>query len=81
MPTRKTKLDDATMHFYFSEYLTFKFCLYMFFINKVFVKVPEDVLKRTETVVELKAECFYIIYISAPTNTVDSLFLSNFSKL
>ena len=54
MPTRKTKLDDATMHFYFSKYLTFKFCLYMFFINKVFVKVPEEVLRRTETVVELK---------------------------
>ena len=51
---RKTKLDDATMHFYFCEYLTFKLCLYMFFINNVFLKVPEDVLKRTETVVELK---------------------------
>ena len=54
MPTRKTKLDDATMHFYFSKYLTFKLCLYMFFINKVFVKVPEEVLRSTETVLELK---------------------------
>ena len=35
----------------------------MFFINKVFVKVPEEVLRRSETVVELKkTECFYITY-------------------
>ena len=60
MPTRKTKLDDATMHFYFSEYLTFQFCLYMFFINKVFVKVPEEVLRHTETVVELKKLSVFI---------------------
>ena len=60
MPTRKTKLDDATMHFYFSEYLTSKFCLYMFFINKVFDKVPEEVLRRTETIVKLKKLSVFI---------------------
>ena len=63
MPTRKKRLDDATMHFYFSKYLTFRFCLYTLFINKVFVKVSEEVLRRSETVVELKkTECFYITY-------------------
>jgi len=53
-PDDPTFLPDATMRFYFSERLTFEFCLYMFFIGGVFVKVPEDVLKRAETVVELK---------------------------
>ena len=60
MPTRRTKLDEEIMHLYFSKYLTLKFCLYMFFINKVFVKVPEEVRRRTETVVELKKLSVFI---------------------
>ena len=47
----KTKLDDVIMHFYLFEYLTFKFFLYVFFVNKDFAKVPEDVLLSAETIV------------------------------
>ena len=34
--------------------------MYVFFINKVFVKVPEEVLRLTETVVELKKLSVFI---------------------
>ena len=60
MPARKLAWLRNNAFLTYSKYLTFKFWLYVFLLNKVFVKFADDVLWSTETIVQPKKLSVYI---------------------